>query len=57
MHTAELDSVVNAHPKSDFTVRGTQRSLTLQWDEHRRVFFQFEYLGEIETEFENTLAY
>ena len=36
----------------------TPRSLTYRWDAHHGVFsFKFEYLGDIETEFENTLAW
>ena len=46
MHTAE----------SDYVVWCTPQSLTPQWDAHRGVFFLFEYLGKIETEFENTLG-
>ena len=58
MHTAELDSVVGCTPQS----------FNPQWDAHREVwlrggmhtaggaFLKYEYLGEIETEFENILA-
>ena len=46
LHTAEMISVVCC----------TQRRSTRQWDAHCRYYFVIAYLGEIETEFKNTLG-
>ena len=54
MHTEEFFENFSS---LDSAVWCTPRSLTLRWDAHRRVFLKFKYLSEIETGFENTLAW
>ena len=53
MHTAEFFQMLCFH---DSAVWCTPRSLNPRDDAHHGAFLKFEYLGEIETEFENILA-
>ena len=56
LHTAEIVSSMCCTPKIVSKVCCTPQRLTPWWKAHRPDNFAIEYLDEIKTEFENTLA-
>ena len=55
MKTQKTDIIESVSQKNS-AVCSPPQSLTPRWDAHCEVFKKFEYLSEIETDFENILA-